>query len=103
MEFIYKLFIKDSKTVTESNREKFGIVCGGVGIFANVLLVVLKLIIGIITSSISIIGDAINDFGQDTYYTIANKNVTLDKILNLFCVIFTSLSLINNNSRKLTY
>ena len=32
----------------------------------------------------TIIGDAINEFGQDTYYTIANKNVTLDKILNLF-------------------
>ena len=32
----------------------------------------------------TIIEDAINDFGQDTYYTIANKNVTLDKILNLF-------------------
>lgn len=32
----------------------------------------------------TLIEDAINDFGQDTYYTIANKNVTLDKILNLF-------------------
>ena len=28
--------------------------------------------------------DAINNFGEDTYYTIANKNITLDKILNLF-------------------
>jgi len=32
----------------------------------------------------TLIEDAINEFGQDTYYTIANKNVTLDKILNLF-------------------
>lgn len=32
----------------------------------------------------TIIEDVINEFGQDTYYTIANKNVTLDKILNLF-------------------
>ena len=30
------------------------------------------------------IEDAINEFGQDPYYTIANKNVTLDKILNYF-------------------
>ena len=30
------------------------------------------------------IEDVINDFGEDTYYTIANQNVTLDKILNLF-------------------
>lgn len=28
--------------------------------------------------------DAISNFGEDNYYTIANKNVTLDKILNLF-------------------
>jgi len=32
----------------------------------------------------TIIADAINNFGEDNYYTIANKNVTLDKILNLF-------------------
>lgn len=30
------------------------------------------------------IEDAINNFGEDNYYTIANKNVTLDKILQLF-------------------
>lgn len=64
MEFIYKLFIKDSKTVTDKNREKFGVVCGVVGIFANILLVIMKLIIGIITSSISVIGDAINNISD---------------------------------------
>ena len=32
----------------------------------------------------TIIADAINNFGEDNYYTIVNKNVTLDKILNLF-------------------
>ena len=30
------------------------------------------------------IEEAINEFGQDPYYTIANKDVTLDKILNYF-------------------
>ncbi|MBE5757652.1 MAG: CBS domain-containing protein [Clostridiales bacterium] len=30
------------------------------------------------------IEDAISNFGDDTYYTIANKDVTLDKILNMF-------------------
>lgn len=30
------------------------------------------------------IEDAISNFGEDNYYTIANKSVTLDKILNLF-------------------
>ena len=32
----------------------------------------------------TIIADAINNFVEDKYYNIANKNVTLDKILNLF-------------------
>lgn len=30
------------------------------------------------------IEEAINEFGQDPYYTIVNKDVTLDKILNYF-------------------
>lgn len=30
------------------------------------------------------IEDAISNFGEDNYYTIANQNVTLDKILQLF-------------------
>lgn len=30
------------------------------------------------------IEDAISNFGEDNYYTITNKEVTLDKILNLF-------------------
>ena len=30
------------------------------------------------------IEDAISNFGEDNYYTITNKNVTLDKILQLF-------------------
>lgn len=30
------------------------------------------------------IEEAISNFGEDNYYTIANKNVTLDKILQLF-------------------
>lgn len=30
------------------------------------------------------IEDAISNFGEDNYYTITNRNVTLDKILNLF-------------------
>ena len=71
MEFIYRLFIKNSKTVTDDNREKFGIVCGAIGIIANVLLVILKVIIGIITSSISILGDAINNL-SDSMSSIIN-------------------------------
>ena len=71
MEFIYKIFIKDSDKVTDSNRAKFGFVCGVIGIICNVLLVVLKLIVGIITSSISIIGDAINNI-SDSLSSIIN-------------------------------
>jgi cation diffusion facilitator family transporter len=71
MEFIYKIFIKDSDKVTDSNRAKFGFVCGFIGIICNVLLVILKLIIGIITSSISIIGDAINNI-SDSLSSVIN-------------------------------
>jgi cation diffusion facilitator family transporter len=71
MEFIYKIFIKDSDKVTDSNRAKFGFVCGFIGIICNVLLVILKLIVGIITSSISIIGDAINNI-SDSLSSVIN-------------------------------
>ena len=71
MEFIYKIFIKDSDKVTDSNRAKFGFVCGFIGIICNVLLVILKLIVGIITSSISIIGYAINNI-SDSLSSVIN-------------------------------
>jgi len=47
----------DQKTV----RTIYGYVCGGAGIFLNLFLFAIKLIIGIISSSIAIIADAFNN------------------------------------------
>ncbi len=50
---------KDSDT--RETRRIYGYVCGGVGIFLNLLLFALKLFVGIISSSISITADAFNN------------------------------------------
>ena len=57
-----KLFIKDYLNVEDNKvREKHGILASFVGIFTNLLLTVFKILIGIITLSISIIADALNN------------------------------------------
>ncbi len=57
-----KLFIKDYLNVEDNKvREKHGILASFVGIFTNLLLTVFKILIGIITASISIISDALNN------------------------------------------
>lgn len=60
--FLRKLFIKDYKNVNNPEvRTKHGIMAAIGGIICNLLLFSFKLLIGLITSSISIIGDAINN------------------------------------------
>lgn len=71
MNFIYKMFIKNSDVIDDSNRDKFGIVCGVIGIISNVLLVILKGIIGFISGSIALVGDAINNL-SDSFSSIIN-------------------------------
>lgn len=57
-----KIFIKDYKNVGNSKvREKHGVLAACVGIFTNLLLTGFKIFIGIITFSISIIADALNN------------------------------------------
>lgn len=57
-----KLFIKnqDSKSDAEL-RKDYGVLCGGVGIMLNILLSIAKIVAGIISGSISIISDAVNN------------------------------------------
>jgi len=47
-----------------SVRAEIGKLSGGIGIFANILLSLLKLIIGVISSSVSIVADALNNFSD---------------------------------------
>lgn len=59
---IRKIFIKDYKNVEDVKvREKHGTVASIGGILTNVILFVIKFVIGLIASSISIISDAINN------------------------------------------
>lgn len=60
--FLRKLFIKDYKNVTNPEvRTKHGIMAAIGGIICNLLLFSFKLLIGLLTASISIISDAINN------------------------------------------
>ena len=60
-----KIFIKNYKDVSnEKVRKAYGIMCSTVGIVTNVLLSIAKLIIGIISGSISIIADGIDNLSD---------------------------------------
>ena len=64
-ELLLKLFIKDYKnTRSETVREKYGLLSGAVGIVVNVILTVAKFIIGTVTNSIAITGDALNNLSD---------------------------------------
>lgn len=57
-----KIFIKNSDS--EKSREKYGILCGGCGIFLNVLLFALKLFVGTLTGSVAVTADAFNNISD---------------------------------------
>jgi len=60
-----KLFIKDYLDIKKPKvRQQHGILAGVVGISMNVLLAVMKIIIGLIIGSAAIIGDSINNFSD---------------------------------------
>lgn len=57
--------IDENNTINNSRqREKYGTLSGTVGIVTNVVLSILKLIIGFITSSVAIMADALNNFSD---------------------------------------
>lgn len=59
---ILSLFVRDYKNTSDTSvRDKCASVAGMVGIVSNIFLSLLKIIIGIITSSIAITADAINN------------------------------------------
>ncbi len=64
-EILVKLFIKDSERISDNRvRQKYGTLTGVVGILCNLLLFIIKLTIGILSASISIIADAFNNLGD---------------------------------------
>lgn len=61
-EFLYKLFIKDHNNVKDVKvREGYGKLAGAVGFVSNTIISVAKIIVGVITSSIAVIADGINN------------------------------------------
>ena len=65
MELIFKIFIKDKDNVKSTRvRSKYGQLSGGVGIFLNCVLFVIKFIAGILTSSVGVIADAFNNLSD---------------------------------------
>ncbi len=60
-----KLFIKDYKNTENPNvRNRYGAVAGAFGIFTNILLFFIKLIIGLLSGSITVVADAINNLSD---------------------------------------
>ena len=60
-EFLLKLFERKHK---DQSREEYGIFAGAVGLICNVVLFAFKIAVGIISSSISIIADAVNNLSD---------------------------------------
>ena len=60
-----KLWIRDYKNVTDQKvRQAYGMLCGGVGIFLNVLLFIGKAVAGFVSGSIAITADAFNNLSD---------------------------------------
>lgn len=64
-QLLVKTFVKNSEnTQNETVRNKYGYLAGMVGIFANLLLFLVKFSVGMITSSIAVTADAFNNFSD---------------------------------------
>ena len=61
---LIKLFIKNADASTPKGRELFGRLAGAVGIICNLILSIMKLIIGTVTNSVSITADATNNISD---------------------------------------
>lgn len=64
-EFLIKTFVKDYKNTENTGvRTRYGMMASLVGIFCNVLLFLSKLLIGLLTHSISVMADAFNNLSD---------------------------------------
>lgn len=63
--FLAKIFIKNSSDFKDNSvREKYGILCGILGVFFNVVLCVVKFIFGTLSSSVAMVADSINNLSD---------------------------------------
>ena len=62
-----KLFIKDSSNYKDTAvRQKYGILCGFVGVFLNLCLCAVKFVFGTLVSSVAMVADAFNNLSDAT-------------------------------------
>ncbi len=60
-----KIFIKDKHNIdSPETRQRYGIICGGAGIFFNLLLFAFKFLAGTLSSSIAVTADAFNNLSD---------------------------------------
>ncbi len=61
-ELLVKRFVRDSEDINSpAVRQRYGMLSGVVGIVCNVLLSCAKLVIGLVSGSISVLSDALNN------------------------------------------
>ncbi|MFV0528189.1 MAG: cation diffusion facilitator family transporter [Lachnospiraceae bacterium] len=64
-DFIIKKFVKDSENIRDDKvRGRYGIVAGAVGLSCNLLLFLIKLIVGMVIQSIAVTADAFNNLSD---------------------------------------
>ena len=63
-ELILKIFVENKDLSELKKRERYGIVSGIVGILCNIILSVSKFFIGVISNSVSIMADGINNLSD---------------------------------------
>ena len=62
---LIRLFVRDAQNTRDARvRERYGVLSGAVGIACNVFLFLLKVVIGLVTGSISIAADAFNNLSD---------------------------------------
>lgn len=65
IDFLFKVFIKSYENgKSQSDREKCGVFSSIVGLLVNILLAAFKLLAGVISGSIAIVADALNNFSD---------------------------------------
>ena len=70
-ELLLKIFIKDRDSDSEQTRKSCGTLASIVGIVVNLLLATIKLVAGMLSASVAIIADAVNNLSDSGSSTIA--------------------------------
>ena len=65
IQFLVRKFIPDADNIQDARvRGRYGTLSGALGIFFNLLLFLVKILAGVISGSISVIADALNNLSD---------------------------------------